>query len=344
MSEDRTQSPSNLRRQQARESGQVAHSAELTGAATLFTAVVLLGVRGDDLAASLIAMLRDPLVGEPTLWADPGEVVTRVRQLALGVMGPLGVIGLGAAAAGIATHQAQVLGLWVPSLLAPDPSRLWALGHGPGFATRGARGVWAVVKAVVVVGVAAWAIRSGWLDCLRLSGTESAVLARGVADAMRRLALMLGGATVALGLIDFGLQYRRYEAMLRMTPDESREDQRSMEGDPALRARRRRMAKSWRGDTAEILAGATLMLTGPSGLTLIIAGGPPPRRVSLRSALQGASGLKLRAAAEAAALPSVSAPDLAWRLARRPAPALPLSPEHCAELAAIWPVEHPSTS
>jgi len=116
-----------------------------------------------------------------------------------------------------------------------------------------------------------------------------------------------------------------------------------MEGDPALRARRRRLARSWRGDTAEILAGATLMLTGPGGLTLILAGGPPPRCVSVRSALQGASGLKLREAGQAAKLPAVPAPDLARRLARRPAPALPLSPEHAAELAAIWPAETPES-
>ncbi|WP_422928320.1 EscU/YscU/HrcU family type III secretion system export apparatus switch protein [Singulisphaera sp. PoT] len=339
--EERTQSPSKLRREQARESGQVAQSAELTGAAALFAAVLLLGARGDQLALTLIGMLRAPLLGDPMLLANPDEVVARLRGIAFELMAPLGILAVGSATAAILAHQAQVRGLFVPGLLAPDPSRLWTLGRGPGFATRSARGAWSVAKAVVVVAVAAWAIRSGWLDYLRLADSDTQRLARAVGEAMRRLALYLAGSTLALGLVDFGLQHRRYEAMLQMTPEESREDQRSMEGDPALRARRRRLARSWRNDSAEILAGATLMLTGPSGLTLILAGGPPPRRPSIRSALKGAAGLKLREAALQAKLPTVAAPDLAYRLATRPAPALPLSAEQVAELAAIWPVESP---
>ena len=46
----------------------------------------------------------------------------------------------------------------------------------------------------------------------------------------------------------------------------------------------------------------------------MLAGGPPPRRVSLRSALHGAPGLRLRRAAEAAQLPRVVAPELLNKL------------------------------
>ena len=35
-----------------------------------------------------------------------------------------------------------------------------------------------------------------------------------------------------------------------------------MEGDLSLRARRRRLARAWRGDAPELLAGASLVLTG----------------------------------------------------------------------------------
>ena len=55
----------------------------------------------------------------------------------------------------MAAHQVQVGGLWVPGLLVPDPTRLWAFGRGPGLAGRGTRGVWGLVKALLVVAVAA---------------------------------------------------------------------------------------------------------------------------------------------------------------------------------------------
>ena len=122
-----------------------------------------------------------------------------------------------------------------------------------------------------------------------------------------------------------------------MTPEEQREDQRAMEGDPALRARRRRLARAWNGDPGEILAGASLVLTGPAGLTLVLAGGPPPRRVASRWAARGIAGARVRRSAEARKLPLVDAPDLARRLAHRRAPGLALPADALAELAALWP-------
>ncbi len=139
MSEDRTQSPSKQRRQQARERGLVAHSPELTGAVGLLAAAALLAVWGDDLAAALLGLVREPLVGVPRVSAGPAEVVVRLRHLALAVAWPMGMLVVGCVVAALAAHQVQVGGLWVPGLLAPDPSRLWVVGRGSGLATRAAR-------------------------------------------------------------------------------------------------------------------------------------------------------------------------------------------------------------
>ncbi|WP_406698737.1 EscU/YscU/HrcU family type III secretion system export apparatus switch protein [Singulisphaera sp. Ch08] len=342
MSEDRTQEPSKLRRQQARERGQVAHSAELTGSVGLLAAVVMLGFRGNDITTSLVTLLREPLLGAPSITADPSEVVMRLRQLALGVIWPLIPVVGSFVLAAIGAHQAQVQGLWVPGLLAPDPTRLWTLGQGQGIVTRGGRGLWSLIKAIAIVAVAAWSIRRGWLDFQQFGAMDTPTLARSVGGTLWLLATWLATTTFVLGLIDFALQLRRYEDLLRTTSEEHREDQRSAEGDPALRSKRRRLVKAWRGDSPELLTGASLVLTGPSGLTLVLAGGPPPRSVSLRSAVQGASGLHLRMAAEAAKLPQIAAPDLARRLIGRRAPALPLPAEALAELASIWPTDRAS--
>ena len=80
MSEDRTQSPSKLRWQQARERGQVAHSPELTGAAGLLAVVLILGAAGDDLAEALLAMVVEPLTAAPVVSADPERVVAWLRH------------------------------------------------------------------------------------------------------------------------------------------------------------------------------------------------------------------------------------------------------------------------
>jgi flagellar biosynthetic protein FlhB len=337
--EDRTLAPSQQRLQQARALGQVAQSPELTAAVGLLAATLLLGWYGDDLAAILIALLRAPLTEPPTLAAEPAEVVARLRHLALAVAWPLGAIVAGAAAAAVAAHQVQVRGLWAPHLLAPDPARLWAVGRGAGVATKGARGAWGLIKVVLVVAVAAVALRADAPRRQRLGSLEPRGLAAASAVALRQFTLSLATATLALGLLDFFLQHRRYMALLHMTPEEQREDLRSMEGDPALRAQRRRIARTLRNDPRDTLSGAGLLLKGAAGLTVIIAGGPPPQRFTIRSIARGAAGLRLRDAATRARLPDAAAPALALRLASR-SPALPLSAEDAAALAALWPAPH----
>ncbi len=341
MSEDRTQEPSKRRRLQARERGQVARSPELTGAAGLLAASILLGVWGDDLALALLGLVRETWSGDLGILDGPAGVVGRLRGAAWGVAGPLlGLLG-GSMAAMVAAHQAQVGGLFVPGLIAPDLARLGGFGgeegSGPGLAARAGRGAWSVVKAAVVVAVAAGVIRSDVAALARLGHLDPPALARASGSILRSAALAMALATLALGLVDFALQYRRIGAMMRLTPDEHREDIRAADGDPALRGRRIRQARALRGDAPELMAGARLAVTGPSGLIVILAGGPPPRRITVRSSADGATGARLRKAADAAGVPLLDAPDLARALARLRAPAVP--PGLLAALGPGWPTD-----
>jgi flagellar biosynthetic protein FlhB len=337
MSEQRTQRPSKRRRKLARQHGQVAQSPELTAAVGWLTAVVLLGAFGDDLAAALVKLARGCLVDSPVVSAGPAEVVAHVRGLVLGLAWPLGVIVASFAAGALAAHQLQVRGLWATRLIVPDPARLWALSSGPGLAFRAQRTAWAVAKVAVLIVAATWVIYAGWAQVLRLSGLEGVALAHAAGRIVFQLALVLAAVLLVLGLADYALRYRQFEAMLRTTPQEQREDQRVMEGDIVARAQRRRLARAWRGDAPDLLTGASLVVTGPAGLTLVLAGGPPPRRIAVRGIVSGNTGLRLRQRAQASNVPQVDAPHLARRLARRPTPGSPITAKLVAEIAAVWP-------
>ena len=337
MSEDQSQPPSKRRRQLAREQGQAAHSPELTAAAGWLVAVVLLGAFGEDLARAMVGLVRTSMAVSSAMPTDPAGVAARVRGLILDLAWPLGFILAGFAAAALAAHQLQVRGLCAGRLIAPDPARLWTPGRGPGLGTRSGNVAWATVKAVVVVIVSAWAVRAGWGEVHRLSALEVPELARAAARSVLHLAAVLAGVLLILGMVDYGLRYARFEAMLRTTPQEQREDQRTMEGDVAIRAQRRRIARAWRGDSADVLAGASLVLTGPGGLTLVLSGGPPPRPVAIRTTASGEAGQRLRRSADTAKIPQVEAGSLARHLVRHPSSAPTISAERIAELAAIWP-------
>jgi flagellar biosynthetic protein FlhB len=340
MSEDRTQEPSKRRRIEARERGQVARSPELTGASGLLAASALLGIWGDDLALGLVGLVREAWSGDGLVSGGPAELVAHFRRSAGMVAGPLlGILG-GSVAAAVLAHQAQVGGLFAPSLLAPNAARLWSLRldedeAGGALASKLGRGAWSVLKAVVVVGVAGWMIRSDLSALHGLGRLETRAMAAEAGALMRSMAFALALATLALGLVDFALQYARFEAMLRLTPDQHREDLKAADGDPGLRSRRRKQAQALRGDAPELFAGASLAVLGASGLVIVLAGGPPPRRLTIRSSANGATGQRLRQSAGKAGVATLDAPVLALALARLRTPVVP--PELMPALASAWP-------
>ena len=328
--EDRTQAPSKRRIDEARERGQVAQSPELTAAAGLLGAALVLYTRGDALGSALLSLFREPML----VTADAEAVVARLRGLALVLAWPLLEVLAGFLGGAVAAHQAQVRGLWAPSLLAPDAARLWGLSQAADPGSRARKGVWALIRAVVVAAVAVWLVRSAWPGLQQLGRLDTPGLALTAAQTVRHSVLTLAAATLALGLVDFALQHQRFQALMRLTPEQSREDLRSVEGDPALRARRRRLAQAM---TGQDLAGASLVVTGQGGLTVVVAGGPPPNVVSVRALANGQAGDRLRRDALTVRLYLVDSPTLARQLAHRRPAGQPFPPGLLEELALIWP-------
>jgi flagellar biosynthetic protein FlhB len=324
----------------ARERGQVARSPDLTGAVILLTVVTLLGTWGEVVMTRLVSLVRAPFVeGAGDRVLALGNVVDRCRLAAVGLAWPLGALSGVVVLTGLLAHQVQVRGLWSPGLLAPDLGRL-GLGQGPSLAARSARGAWSLAKATVVVAVAAWAIRADLPAFARLSELDGPALARASGLLLKGMTTVMALATLVLGLADFALQWQRLEVQLRLTPEEHREDQKAVEGDPAVRARQRRVARAWSRDAAKPLEGAKLVLMGPRGLVVVLAGDlPPDGRITVHHVARGTAGAILGRSAENAGVRLVNAPALARHFARGLASRQTMPPELAAELAGLWPSE-----
>ena len=159
---------------------------------------------------------------------------------------------------------------------------------------------------------------------------------------MLQPARILALVMLVLGLADYGLRYLRFEAMLRTTAEEQREDQRMMEGDLPLRARRRRIARAWRGDAPELLAGASLILGGAHGLTVVLAGGRPPAASRSGPWPRGTRASPFAGRCRPRGSPRSKLPSwpAAWPGMRPRGPAPPPLPgELMAEVAAVWPAD-----
>ena len=326
MPEDRSQAPSAQRRRLARESGLVARSPELTAAVGLLAAVALLGTFGGELASAIATAIRASLDEPMSPVADPGVLIAHLRTLASTLARPIGGLLLGVVAASVAAHQVQVGGLWTPSRLAPQVDRLWSPR---GFSVAGA--IWPTLKVAAVVAVSFWLILGELPTLARLARLDAPGLALAAGSLLKRLAFALAMATVALGLIDYALQRSRVESRLWMTPEQQRDDLRAVDGDPALRARRRRIAHERRSGRADPLDGASLVLTG-GGLIVVLGGGPPPRPFTVRATSRGATAARWRRAALSQDLRVVESPDLARHLARGRIASGPLPPDLAAAL------------
>jgi flagellar biosynthesis protein FlhB len=329
MSEDSTQPASKRRRQLARQQGQVAHSPELTASVGWLVAVATLGAVSKELMVGMTSLIDRGVARPAVISVDQSAALSQIRAQFAGILWPVAIVLVSFATGAFVAHQLQVRGLWATRLLVPDPARLWAPARGANLGVSAERMLWSVMKAILMVIALFWSFGAAWGASLRFSELAGLDLARAVGQVLRSWSWTLGGV-----LFFFGL----FEMALTTTPEQQREDRRVMEGDPAARAQRFRVARSWRRDSADVLAGASLVLTGPAGLTLVLAGGPPPRVVSVQAATKGAVGLRVRRLAEASNVSVLEAPDLARRLVRRPVTGSAVAARLITELAVIWPV------
>lgn len=340
MSEERTQAPSKKRRQQARESGQAAHSPMLTAAAGLLASLLLLGLWGGSLARTLSHLALRCFGGSPWELDDPAVLTELLRETALSLAMPVGGLLLGTALAMVLVHQLQVGGLWAPSQLAPDPSRLW--GGFQNSSRQVLQSGWTLLKVVSLATLAAWLIVGRWPALERLAAQDIENLAVSGSMLLVRLLQIMAVSLLALGLADFFLRWRQFEEQLCLTPEQQKQELRETDGDPAVRARQRSVALAWRKDPADLLPGAAMVVTAGAGLAILLAGEKPPGPIAIRQIARGVAASALRNAATRAGLTIADAPPLALYLARGQREALP--PHHAEALGKLWPEERPRVS
>ncbi len=243
MSEDRSQLPGKARLKLARDQGHVAHSRELTSAVGWTTALAALILVAPGLGRTLVEIMKKAITLADL--AQPEDAAAWCRGIALALMGPLAVVVLSYVLGAACAHLIQTRGLWTPSRLAPDPSRLWVFR--PGRETlrerMGQRGWSAIRGLIVAVVVVAW-LRASWPALAGLAALKIGPMASASGALLARLAATLAVTALVLGAADYALSRRRFLTRLKTTRQEEREERRRMEGDASGRGRRRHIARS----------------------------------------------------------------------------------------------------
>ncbi|HMN40349.1 MAG TPA: flagellar biosynthesis protein FlhB [Phycisphaerales bacterium] len=243
---EKTQAPSSRKREEARDRGQVARSTDFGAGTDLIVAFILLLVFGAPLTAGLAGLIRflldDRDSGKMLRSEGIGDLCWWTAQQAVLVAAPIIVVLF------LITLVAHILQVgWHPTLdpLMPKLDRLSPMkGFQRLFGTRNVvKTILGVIKitmlCLVVVGVS----MSEWERIVALSQLE----VRAMWSVLLVIITKLLGWTLlvmlVIGIADFAYQRWQMTRDLMMTRQESREEHKSMEGDPEIRGRRLKIAR-----------------------------------------------------------------------------------------------------
>jgi flagellar biosynthetic protein FlhB len=239
---EKTEAPTPRRRQEAREQGQVARSQDLTGAALIVGAILLLNAFGQDLMKALRVLLADTLSLRTT---DPNAAFAQSLASLLHVARALAPVLVGVVLVVVVVNLLQVgfapnLQRLQPNLGALNP--LKGLGRVFGKGRSPVQALIAAAKLTVLVLVAYSAVRDRLGVIVSAQGLGYLQVFGLGADMVYSIALRLGMALLILALLDYAWQRYRIEQQLKMSKQEVKEEMRRMEGDPKIKQRRRQIA------------------------------------------------------------------------------------------------------
>ncbi len=269
---DKTQEPTPHRRQEARDQGEVARSADLASAVVLVAAVCLLLWLGGSLCAYLVGRTRQQLQ-TPLLASDVALIVAQTRELALELGQVFGPLLAALLVLAVSANLFQTGWLFVPNRLAPDLNRINPVTGLQRLFTLAAtvQMLMGLLKVAVVAAVAYAALASKWPLILGLSAAEPAQLAPVLADLLLWTTLKISVALLLLAVADYAFQRWKYEQDLRMTPQEVREELKNLQGDPHVIARRKAVQRQLAAHRLKsAVPKAKVVVTNPTELAVAL--------------------------------------------------------------------------
>jgi len=272
-SQERTESATPRRRQDARERGQVARSSDVNAIIVFLTVLVLVRVLTlreyhtvADLCIYYWGALDQIRVSPDTVMAG---TITAIVQSAY-VLWP---VMLAAAAAALAANVMQVGFVFAPKVIRLDASRLNPMnGLKRLFSLRAGVELLKALLKILVVAYMAYSTLWGSRHLLFVLPEQTvAGVMLIVCDIAYRVCLKAGLALLVLALADYGFQRWQHERDLRMTRQELRDEYKRQEGDPLLkqRIRQRQRELARRRMMAEVPK-ADVVITNPTHLAVAL--------------------------------------------------------------------------
>ena len=316
---DRTEKATPKRRQDARKKGQVAKSADLSGAVVLVAALGSIAVFGPQIAHGLGDTMRGMLgaAGHPDKAAGGSGLGNLAMTSAMAIAKALAPVAATCFFAALAVNVAQV-GLRIsPAGLKPDFKRINpAQGAKNLFGPNAAVELLKSITKVTVVGViAAMALLPSIGTLAAMTGLEPPAFGKELMSLASGIAWKAAAAYLLIGAADLFWQRHRHEKQLKMSKEEIKREHKEGEVSPELRgAIRRRAAQMSRGRMMNAVIGADVVVANPTHFAVALEyDGKRPAPVVVAKG-QDLIALEIRKVAEGAGVPVVEDKPLARSL------------------------------
>lgn len=315
MSGEKSFDPTEKRKRDAAQKGDVLRSREVATAIAVLAGAVWLKLAGPWMLDALTDAARIGLTWDRAALEDfaPGRILF---ALAMGVLPPLLVLAVGVMLAVVGVQMASADGRWIGANLAPKGSRLNPLsGLKRMFGAQGWIEVLKGIAKVSLLGALGYYWASSHLAALLGLGRGIVLSGQLVAawDAVTSLMFLLASGLVVIALIDWPIQWLRRIIRLRMTQQEMRDEHKEAEGAPekkaAIRQRQRQFAT---GAVAKAMREAQFVLTNPTHFSVAMAYDPDKAGAPIVLAKgRGEKALAMRELAAELGVPTLEYPALA---------------------------------
>lgn len=271
MSSEKTEEPTSKKLREARKKGQVPKSKELATAAVILAAGGALLVSGDNIVTSLRSLLHlsfRAAAGE--LSASPGAMLE--AGLAYGVDAALPVV-VAAMVAGTMATFLQVGPLLSTEAVAPKLERLDFIKGIKNLFTKKQMVEFAKTLAkMLIVGLVAFTVlRDSVRGIVGLAGRDAAATLSGTGAMVAPLLFRVGGAVLAIGVLDVFFQRWQHHQDQKMTKDEVKREHKDAEGDPQTRQERDRLRREIvEHDSVERVRDADVLVVNPTHLAIAL--------------------------------------------------------------------------
>ncbi|WP_339613004.1 flagellar biosynthesis protein FlhB [uncultured Rubinisphaera sp.] len=238
---DKTEDPTDKRRSEARQKGNVAKSVDVNAATIMLVATGGLLFFGPGIAQGFAVMLQTYLSGPALLELDAAGVTQDMRQLFYHVSDFILPFLTLMFCAALLANLAQIGFLFTSEPLSLKWNRLNPIsGFQKIFSVASlAKLGTSVAKIIVMASVASWFIYTNLPKLQILGNAETNVVMEMIGSTILELSFQLALAMLVIAILDYSFQKWKYEQDLKMTKQEIRDEMKNMDGDPQMRQRRK---------------------------------------------------------------------------------------------------------